>query len=83
SYRRWRQTAPVDPRAAQLHLAALLALAAIAATMITDNVVSYLFVMVPAGALAGVSLSTGRWFAETRQAEAIPESQGNTEAVTP
>ncbi|HET7037780.1 MAG TPA: O-antigen ligase family protein [Thermomicrobiaceae bacterium] len=81
AYCRWRQAASVDPRTAQLHLAALLALAAISATMITDNVITYLFVMVPAAALTGVSLSAARRPADSRHTEYTPELQPETEAV--
>jgi O-antigen ligase len=46
-----------DRSSERIHIAASLALTAIALGMITDNVVAYLFVMVPLGALVGASLA--------------------------
>jgi O-antigen ligase len=48
-----------DNPEASLHLAALLSLAGLALTMITDNVIVYVFVMAPLGALIGASLGSG------------------------
>src|SRR5215211_2658643 len=46
-----RNTAEAHP-----HFAALLSLIALAATMVTDNVVAYVFLMAPLGVLVGASL---------------------------
>ena len=46
-----------DPRG-RIHLAAFLALVAVALAMITDNVIVYIFVMAPLGILVGASLAT-------------------------
>lgn len=46
-----------DPRG-RVHLAAFLALVAVALAMITDNVIVYIFVMAPLGILVGASLAT-------------------------
>jgi len=46
-----RNTAEAHP-----HLAALLALIALAGAMVTDNVVVYIFLMAPLGVLVGSSL---------------------------
>jgi O-antigen ligase len=43
-----------------LHLAALLALAAVSISMLTDNSVDYFFVMIPLGIVIGCSLGVGR-----------------------
>lgn len=45
-----------DAKDARAHLAAFLSLTAIAITMATDNVIVYVFVMVPLGAIVGNSL---------------------------
>jgi len=43
-----------------LHLAALLGLAAVSGSMLTDNSVDYFFVMIPLGIVIGCSLGVGR-----------------------
>jgi O-antigen ligase len=47
-----------DLAAGRLHLAAFLALAAIALVVLTDNAIVYIFVMAPLGVLVGASLGT-------------------------
>lgn len=51
----WSRSDPQRDAAAGVHLAAFLALAAVAAAMVTDNTMVYVFVMAPAGILVGAS----------------------------
>jgi O-antigen ligase len=58
TWRAWeRSDREGDPRG-RIHLAAFLALIAVALAMITDNVIVYVFVMAPLGILVGASLAT-------------------------
>ncbi len=43
-----------------LHLAPILAIAAVSGSMLTDNSVDYFFVMIPLGIVIGCSLGVGR-----------------------
>ncbi|MBF2086799.1 O-antigen ligase [Thermoleptolyngbya sp. C42_A2020_037] len=54
--RNWLRADEKGERAAQVHLAAFLALLAIALAMLTDNVIVYVFSMTPLGVLVGLSL---------------------------
>jgi len=51
----WSRSDPKRNPAARVHLAAFLSLAAVAAAMLTDNTMVYVFVMAPAGILVGAS----------------------------
>ena len=54
--RSWVRASRTEDPEASLHLAALLSLTSVALVMITDNVIVYIFVMAPLGALIGASL---------------------------
>ena len=59
AWRSWRGWVDADDRgdpAGRVHLAAFLALVALMLSMLTDNVVSYVFVLAPAAILIGTSL---------------------------
>jgi hypothetical protein len=57
TWRGWLEAeARDDLEAGRLHLAAFLALSAVALVMLTDNAIVYIFVMAPLGVLAGASL---------------------------
>lgn len=55
TWRGWLVAAPGDP-AGRVHLAAGLALVAVALGMLTDNVIVYIFVMAPVAVVVGTSL---------------------------
>jgi O-antigen ligase len=55
----WLWSDEYDQPVAHIHLAAFLALVAVALLMITDNVMIYLFAMAPLGVLTGASLGIG------------------------
>ncbi len=69
----------VDPRDFELHLAPLLALAAVIASMFSDNSVSYVFVMAPLAMLIGCSLSRVR-AAPSRSLTLSPNGAGSAAA---
>ena len=60
TWRSWQAHGPESEKAGgaekRIHCAAFLALVALALSMVTDNVLDYLFVMGPAGVLVGLSL---------------------------
>ncbi len=56
TFRAWLRADPQRDGTARLHLAAFLALIAIAIGMITDNPIVYIFVMAPLAVLVGTSL---------------------------
>jgi O-antigen ligase len=60
-WRAWQKADRTGDVEAPLHLAALLALFAIAAVMTTDNPAIYIFIMAPLGALVGASLGRTRY----------------------
>jgi O-antigen ligase len=58
TWRAWERSHKRDGSSGRIHLAAFLALIAVALAMITDNVIVYIFVMAPLGILVGASLAT-------------------------
>lgn len=56
-WRTWRNARRADSNAAAVHWTAFLALAAVAATAYTDNVLVYPFVMLPLGVVVGLSVA--------------------------
>jgi O-antigen ligase len=57
-WKAWRSSRTADPRKATFQLATLLLLIAIMASMVTDNCLSYTFLMAPLAVMIGVSLQT-------------------------
>jgi len=53
----WVRSASNGSPDVRLHLAAFLSVVAVVLTMITDNVMIYVFVMAPLGVLVGASLT--------------------------
>ncbi|MBW4614354.1 MAG: O-antigen ligase family protein [Desmonostoc vinosum HA7617-LM4] len=58
TWQNWKWADRNDIKNSRIHLAAFLALAAVALAMITDNVIVYIFVMAPLGVLVGASLGS-------------------------
>lgn len=56
SWRAWTRSQAERPADARVHLAALLALIAVALSMVTDNPTTYIFVMAPLGVIVGASV---------------------------
>jgi len=69
--RSWIQADKAQSSDAGVHLAAFLGLLAVALTMTTDNVIVYIFVMAPLGALVGASLGRSTLF----RTETVSEPQ--------
>ena len=59
TWKHWQWADRNDRANAHVHLAAFLALVAVAIAMISDNVIVYMFVMAPLGILVGASLGSG------------------------
>ncbi|BAU44001.1 O-antigen ligase family protein [Leptolyngbya sp. O-77] len=56
--RSWLDSDKRNDRSAHIHLSAFLALLAVALAMLTDNIIVYIFTMVPLGVLTGLSLGS-------------------------
>jgi O-antigen ligase len=78
--KRWR-SADTRSDAATAHAAAVLGMTGIALTMLTDNAIVYVFVMLPLSILVGASLSFGR--ATLREGSASTEGRGGAALSTP
>jgi O-antigen ligase len=57
-YATWMRAWRHDVQRGYFHWAAFLALLALSACMVTDNPIAYIWIMVPVGALVGLSLAT-------------------------
>lgn len=67
TFRNWLKADEVKSRTATIHLAAFLAMLAIAMAMLTDNVIVYIFSMTPLGIMVGLSLGSAKQMSRPKE----------------